>query len=498
MRLTGSSANIAGRLFKGVRIRRFVPHTKRASSRKGRLMVNELRLNRHRIQFAVAPRTTFSDFPAADSCTRGSDTRYRRNSPSCIVVGRDQEPDSPARDAFSMSKWKEPSQLHPSIDRRDFLGLASAAGAVSLPLCAAISVDAGHAALAQPQISGETMTRDIERFEKRLDLIRQSLDIPGMSVAVVHKQAVILARGFGVVDLANGTAATENTPYPIASLTKTFASAVIMRLVEAGKLDLDEAMSTYDPGYAQWCAGLKTRNHPAARSYNCDSERVTVRHHLTHTAQGKPGTYYEYNGFLFARLSAVVDALSARGLNRSIEEDILEPLGMRDTALGANDPHKADVVARMAKPYKLDQEGNLVEPATVNPPFDYMSAASGLISTVMDLAKYDAAIDRDIVYSAQTKQQIWTVGRSPTGRRFPYGLGWFVQEFSPPWPRLLWHYGWYSDAFSSLLLKMPDRQLTLILLACTDRASSVFLLGNGDALRSAFATAFLDTFGRNS
>jgi hypothetical protein len=45
---------------------------------------------------------------------------------------------------------------------------------------------------------------------------------------------------------------------------------------------------------------------------------------------------------------------------------------------------------------------------------------------------------------------------------------------------------------------MPDQQLTLILLACTDRASSVFLPGNGDVLRSAFATAFLDTFGRSS
>lgn len=391
-----------------------------------------------------------------------------------------------------MSKWIEPSQPRTSVDRRDFLALASAAGAVSLPLSVVMSVSASPTALAQPQMTGDTMARDIERFEKRVDLIRQSLDIPGMSVAVVHKQEVIFARGFGIVDLAKGTAATANTPYPIASLTKTFAAAVIMRLVEAGKLDLDEAMSTYDLGYARWCAGLKSGNLPAARNYNCDSERITVRHHLTHTAQGKPGTYYDYNGFLFARLTAVVDALSPKGFNRSIEEDILEPLGMSDTALGADDPHKADVVARMAKPYKLDQEWNLVEPSTVNPPFGYISAASGLISTVMDLAKYDAAIDRDIVYSTQAKQQIWTVGTSPMGRRFPYGLGWFVQ--GAPGRRLLWHYGWYLDAFSSLLLKTPDQQLTLILLACTDRASSVFLPGNGDVLRSAFATAFLDTF----
>jgi CubicO group peptidase (beta-lactamase class C family) len=379
------------------------------------------------------------------------------------------------------------------MNRRGFLGRATVVGAVGLPVIGAMT--GAHAVLAQPAMVG--VMRGIESFERRIDLIRQSLDIPGMSVAVLRKQELILARGFGIVDIAKGTPATEHTPYPIASLTKTFAAAVIMRLVASGRLDLDEAMSSYDPGYAQWCAELKSQSLAQARNYNCDSERITVRHHLTHTAQGKPGTRYQYNGFLFARLTEVINALSPKGFNRSIEEDILRPLGMNDTALGSNDPDKAGVISRMAKPYKLDQDRNVVESTTFNPPLDYMSAASGLISTVMDLAKYDVAIDRDMVYSPQAKQQIWTVATSPTGRRFPYGLGWFVLESAAREPWLLWHYGWYQDAFSSLLLKIPDQELTLILLACTDRASSVFSLGNGDPLRSAFVTAFLDSFGGN-
>jgi hypothetical protein len=68
----------------------------------------------------------------------------------------------------------------------------------------------------------------------------------------------------------------------------------------------------------------------------------------------------------------------------------------------------------------------------------------------------------------------------------------------PPRPRLVWHYGWLPDAFSSLLVKLPDRQVTFILLACTDRASSVSRLGNGDPLRSPFAAAFLGAFGRST
>jgi CubicO group peptidase (beta-lactamase class C family) len=313
-----------------------------------------------------------------------------------------------------------------------------------------------------------------------------------MSVAIVHKQAVVFARGFGVVDVPNRTEATADTPYPIASVSKTFTAAVIMRLVEAGKLDLDEPLSTYDPGYAQWCAGLKASPvPPGASPYRFDTERITVRHHLTHTAEGKPGSTFRYNGFLFARLSAVVDSISDKGFSRSLRDDILEPLDMTDTALGTNDPVKPGIVSRMARAYRLDRDWTAVEPScSLTPSLDSVSASAGIISTVLDLAKYDIGIDRDLVYSPQAKRQVWTTGLNPAGQSFPYGLGWFV--FNIGAFRMPWHYGWYPDAYSSLLFKVPDRQLTLILLACTDRASSAFWLGNGDPIRSAFVTAFLD------
>ena len=58
-----------------------------------------------------------------------------------------------------------------------------------------------------------------------------------------------------------------------------------------------------------------------------------------------------------------------------------------------------------------------------------------------------------------------------------------------------WHYGYYPDASSAVLLKVPDRQLTLILLASSDRASSPFGLGSGDPVRSSLVTVFLDAVG---
>jgi len=367
--------------------------------------------------------------------------------------------------------------------RRDLLGVAATTAALSVSAASFAQRQAG---------TKEAMNPDLERFDQRLDLIRQSVNIPGMSVGVFREQSPIYARGFGVVDIVRGTEAQLDTPYPIASLTKPFASAVIMRLVEDGKLDLDQPMSAYDPDYTRWCAELKQRGVP--KNFNCDGERITVRQHLTHTAQSKPGTVFSYNGLLFSRLSAVVDAVSEKGFVRSIEQDILAPLGMSGTALGTGDPNKPDVVGRMARPYRLDRDWKLVEPNVATPPFDQVTAAAGIISTVNDLAKLDAAIDKDKVYSPPMKEAAWTPGTSPTGQKFPYGLGWFVFGGSNGIDRMIWHYGWYPDAFSSLWFKLPERRLTFILLACTDRASSVLWLGNGDPLRSAFVTAFLDTF----
>ena len=381
------------------------------------------------------------------------------------------------------------------IDRRTFLRAFGSAG-VGLTQLSTASAQLSDNGV-QTKVAGP-MQRHVEQFEKQIDLVRQSLDIPGMSVAVLHQQAVVFARGFGIVDLANGTKATEHTPYPIASITKTFAAAIIMRLVEDGKLDLDAAFSTYDPAYAQWCAKLQSATSPfvqrLAKDYNCGTERISVRHHMTHTAQGSPGTHYRYNGLLFGRLSTIVDTVSEKGYVRSLKDDILAPLDMRDTALGPNDPSKADLLSHIAKPYRLDADWKLVE----SPDAFYggITASYGIISTVMDLAKYDIGIDHDLVYSAWARQQIWTAATSPNGQRFPYGLGWFVRERAGHAPRLLWHYGQFDDAYSSILLKVPDAQLTLIFVACTDRASTPFSLGDGDPLRSPFVTLFLDTFGR--
>ena len=178
------------------------------------------------------------------------------------------------------------------------------------------------AALEQATLSERTKT-----FEHELEHLRQKLNIPGMSAAVLHRQKIMFARGFGYADLQGKIPATENTPYHIASLTKPFAAVLIMQFVETGQLNLDSAMAellkdfTFTrygvTGYTKLCKAIKKastdKNNVWAflfQEYHGDTERITVKHHLTHTSQGVPGEAYRYNGFLYGLLTEVLEKVS--------------------------------------------------------------------------------------------------------------------------------------------------------------------------------------------
>jgi hypothetical protein len=83
----------------------------------------------------------------------------------------------------------------------------------------------------------------ITEFKLRLDKLREELGIPGISLVVLHRQQVLFADGFGYANLEKKIPATPETPYNIASLTKTFSAVVIMKLVEEGRLDLDTELA---------------------------------------------------------------------------------------------------------------------------------------------------------------------------------------------------------------------------------------------------------------
>jgi CubicO group peptidase (beta-lactamase class C family) len=326
----------------------------------------------------------------------------------------------------------------------------------------------------------------ITRFERELEQLRTLLKIPGMSAGVVKDGRLIWARGFGYSDYENKVAATPETPYEIASLSKTFGATLLMQLVEQGKLSLDDPMSKFSDQYK--------------------GDLIKVRHVLTHTSEGAvPGETYKYNGNLFDNLTDVAIKASGKRYRLLLAENILDRLGTTGTSPGndyADNPggmaqllgetrvnNYLDVLKRLAKPYRLYGADEIVQ--TSNPRRG-IGTATGIISTVVDLAKYDAALDQNLFVRKETQERMWTAAVSNGGKTLPYGLGWMVQPYRGL--KLVWHNGYLPDLYSAVILKVPEKRLTFILLANSDALSAPARLGQGNVMNSAFADSFMRTF----
>lgn len=454
----------------------------------------------------------------------------------------------------------------------------------------------------------------LARLASQLENLRQELKIPALSAAVVKDQKLVWAKGFGFADLENKIPATERTAYHLASLTKTFASTVVMRLVQDGKVKLNDPVSKY--GIALESEGV-----------------IRVRHLLSHTSEGVPGEAYRYNGNRFSQLDKVIEKATGKSFGELLIDDILDPLGMDETTpnvpkiVGTESPAGADPAAEaevkaaftnlfggynsgdadrierllapqqnnfpleggfltsfadaaelreafkaglklnfqvqnlqaavygdaalttstirgtitrpnapprphgpsrlsivwnkqngawklvhahesllsqgvvlenhrqrfekvskiLAQPYGLDSQSNVRK---ISYP-THFSTSAGLISTVLDMAKYDIAVDQNKFLTKESQQLAFTPFVSTKGEAQPYGLGWFTQDYKGL--KMLWHYG-YWQANSSFILKIPEKNITFIALANTDNLSRPTDLGSGDALSSPVGMAFLKTF----
>jgi CubicO group peptidase (beta-lactamase class C family) len=454
----------------------------------------------------------------------------------------------------------------------------------------------------------------IASFETQLESLRQELKIPAYSAAIVKNQKVIWAKGFGYADVENKIPATEHTAYHLASLTKTFASTILMQLVQEGKIKLDDPVSKY---------GIMLESDGVIR----------VRHLLSHTSEGNPGEQYRYNGNRFAELDKVVERATGKSFAELLIANILDPLGMNETApnvptivstkspnaagqaaetevkaavmdiIGgfnsgnvdqierrlapqqnrfrgeggflssfinaaevrqaiqvgfklkfevynleaavygdsavatffmrgtitpANGPSRTEgpwrtsyfwnkqdgawklvhahqsplggaiitekhqqrfdtVVKVLAQPYGLDREFKITK---ISYPQGF-STSAGLISTVLDMAKYDIAIDQNKFLTKETQQLAFTPAVSTKGESLPYGLGWFTQNYNGT--KLFWHYGYWTGN-SSFIMKVPEQGITFIIMANSDNLSRPTDLGSGNALSSAVSMAFLKTF----
>jgi CubicO group peptidase (beta-lactamase class C family) len=320
-------------------------------------------------------------------------------------------------------------------------------------------------------------------LDSYLEALRQQAGIPGMSAIVLKDGIPVWEKGYGFLNSASRERATPDTPYMVGDLSGTLAAVLLLQCVEQRRIGLDEPVSRY---------GLAS-----------PEPNATLRGLLTHAWPDGAREPFTYNPDRYAHLTALMEWCAPQPYRKSVSHRVLNRLAMRDSVPGTDliDPALAlpeglfaeeelaryrVVLQRLAVPYKVTGR---TRAERTELPIATMTAAGGLVSTVRDLARLDAAIDDRVMLLDDSLVAAWNPSVDASGQPRPMGLGWFVQFYRNE--RVVWHFGHVPNAYSSLILKLPAKGITFILLANSDGLSNPFQLPLGDVTRSPFATVFL-------
>lgn len=328
----------------------------------------------------------------------------------------------------------------------------------------------------------------------RLDSMRRARGIPGLAVVVLRDTTVVLARGFGFADVERQIPVTPDTPFDIASVAKPISAVVALRLAQDGLLDLDRPMQRYRD-FAEFCSAARGDGGIFFGDYGCEGDSLTLRHVLSMTANGAPGTRFWYNPPSYSWASRPMAEVSGRPFSDLVDSLVLRRAGMRQSARRHRRlPLPPSIQAALALPYHYDSSGRLVRSDPPPPQGD--GAAGGVIASAMDLARFDVALAGDRLITPASRSALWEPARTPSGASLPYGLGWFLGTRDGR--RLAWHTGLWEGRYSALYLKVLGEthaeRITLILLANSESLRWSTHLDEAAIERSPYAVAFLDAF----
>ena len=294
---------------------------------------------------------------------------------------------------------------------------------------------------------------------------------PGV-VAVIAKGDTIVYRGAtGLAHIELGVPLDPDQVLRIASVTKMFTAATVIKLAEMGKLSLDDKLATYLPDVPnagnitlrellQHTAGVsdKTKD-PQPGFMKRDVDTATLIDEIRkRTPSFAPGAQQQYSNGGYILLGAVIEKVTGQPWHVAMTQLLLEPLGLQHIRYGDN----AVVMPGRVAGYTTDNPAHQVKNAS----FISMSipaAAGGLVATADDLLRWMRALTHGRVISAQDFQMMITPAMP--GVAHPYGMGmylWHVRGSD-----MVGHTG-QIDGFASAVAYLPKQDVTVVVLANDD------------------------------
>ena len=293
--------------------------------------------------------------------------------------------------------------------------------------------------------------------------------VPGVALLVARNGEIVRAQGFGFSNVELQVPVKPETLFQSGSMGKQFTATAIMMLVEEGKIGLDDSITKYFPeAPGTWKA-------------------VTIRHLLTHTGgftdypkdfnfrkdytedellkivaamplAFPPGTKWSYSNLGYLTLGILIHRVTGNFYGDMLQARIFRPLGMQTTRIMS----EADIIPNRAAGYRL-VKGELKNQEWVAPALN-TTADGSLYFSILDLAKWDAALYSEKLLKRSSLEQMWTVVKLNNGRpnSGDYGFGWEITTAHGH--RVVGHSGSWQG-FKTQISRYVDDKLTVVVLA---------------------------------
>ena len=317
------------------------------------------------------------------------------------------------------------------------------------------------------------------RADKVDDYVRAQMEkqhVPGVSIVVIKDSKIVKMEGYGLANVELNVPVRPDTVFKIGSVSKQFIATGIMLLVEDGKISLDDNVGKFLDGTPEsW-------------------KPITIRHLLTHTSgivreapgfdplkiqndadviktayplplRFTPGEKYEYCNVGYFSLAEIITKVSGKPWGDFLTERVFAPLGMTATRT----TNMRDLVPNRANGYSW-RNGKLQ-----NSNILFALRPSGaFLSTVVDLAKWDAALESGKILKQATLDQMWAPLKLNDGKTHPYGFGW---ELDPINGHKQIHHGGTLPGFRAELTRFVDDKVTVVVLTNGDADPSTVAIG---------------------
>ncbi len=295
----------------------------------------------------------------------------------------------------------------------------------------------------------------------------QRQQIPGISLAVVRKGKIAILKSYGFSNLEHRVPVKPETIFQSGSIGKQFAATAVMILASEGKLSLEDKISRFFPDAPQSWANITVRHlltHTAGLGDyppNFDLRRDHTETELWTMIKSiplayPPGEKWDYSNLGYVTLGILIRKVTGKFHGDFVTERIFKPLGMQTARIIA----EADIIPNRAAGYRL-ANGQLLNQEWVSPSTN-TTADGPYYFSILDMAKWEAALDSDTLLSQAQLAQMWKPVKLATGNTKGYGFGWHTEVIHGH--PVVFHGGAWQG-FKSFIVRFPKDRISFIVMA---------------------------------